>query len=604
MISDGAFILGPDGFSKDDFDEFVVANQTIGFDCETTKIDDTLNELHPDARIRLAQFGNENTAFVLDMTNSVQRNCAINLLSSDWHTFVTHSSYDVRSASRLLGVDFLARYVDTLVLARTVYPETNKSRKRHGQSALDTLPNSAGLKDLCAFLLDDGLSIAENDLHDRMRELRPSGVSVSEFDGWSAIDTNDESYVRYAGLDAIYVFNLWQKLLDIQSENAARLIPLEQWLNRQGVAMTMRGMKLDVEFTRELLDKYGAENEQARAAVIELTGCKPGSKFLAEWFEQQGVEFTERTEKGAPSLAKDVLPDLCERYSDGIVGEAFRKLTNFSATKNLATNTKTLLEYAAVDGRLHPEIKTQEAVTGRMSVTHPALQTMASGNSELRQCFIADDGFTLLSADMKQVEPRIAAALAGETALIERMAAGLDPYSAAAEITGKPRKTMKATILATLYGAGVGRIMDQAQLTRESAKEAQKFWRDAAPNISEFSRELANLDEFVLTPFGRRIPVDPERGYKNINSLVQSSARDLFVSRVFSLRRLAGLMLMWVHDELLFQVPTEQLDYYADLIRDAVTFVWFGAPFGADIEIGHRWGDMVAYSPPALGLTA
>ena len=88
-----------------------------------------------------------------------------------------------------------------------------------------------------------------------------------------------------------------------------------------------------------------------------------------------------------------------------------------SRTANLVANLRGFLAAADRDGRVHPQIKTLRAKTARMSVTGPALQTLKKHDPRLRRCFRADPGHVLISCDFSQVEARVAAALANDTAL-------------------------------------------------------------------------------------------------------------------------------------------------------------------------------------------
>ena len=176
---------------------FTSAEPVLGLDVETSAVDDHGPRFFaPGFTLRLVQFGSEREAWVLDMADPGQREAAAGVLADPARRFVTHTAFDVLAVWSALGIPLGQRVADTHLLSKLLDPD---ERAGHG------------LKELSARHLDGGLADAESALHARMREMAPAGHRAGNAWlrwGWNHLPADDEAYVVYAGLDAIYARRL------------------------------------------------------------------------------------------------------------------------------------------------------------------------------------------------------------------------------------------------------------------------------------------------------------------------------------------------------------------------------------------------------------
>ena len=603
-------------------------HRILGLDVEGSAINDKTPGVFASGRLRLVQVATNNEAWVLTMSDPTQVDAAKRLLSNPEVRFVTHSTYDILTIWSALGIWLGQRVLDTLLLHQlahpgSYYPNATAINSRNlGGKRIER-----DLKTLSEIYLDTGLREAQNALIDRFLEIAPDHPRCSKSKckrcktwGWNNIDTRDESYLRYAGLDAIYVRRLLPLLID-ECRDFPRLVQRDHWLAQQMLGITRRGIKLDRERTLRLRDTIQREVSEAKATFVGITGFLPGSSKAHTWFETRGVEFTAFTKGGQPSMDKAALAELLVRYPEGEVGDALRAKRDVSIRTNSLANLNNFLVYADEHDRIHPEINTLQAKTGRMSITRPALQTLKKTEDEeteeadmrLRACFVADDGHVLISADFKGIEVRVAAALSGEQLLIDAIKAGDDTHSVTAslmfgeEFTSEPeespkwkklRKLGKICTFLTVYGGGVGALVAQTGVSREVAADVIDRFRRAYPKLRQYGYDMQRYD-VVTTLSSRRIPADDGRRYANTNYSVQPTARDLLVAahyRLVTETEYGDSVVLPIHDEFLLQVPVEKAEHALSELVRCMTMEFRGVPIEAEGEIhGKRWtGDVKA----------
>jgi DNA polymerase-1 len=311
-----------------------------------------------------------------------------------------------------------------------------------------------------------------------------------------------------------------------------------------------------------------------------------------------GISIPTKTPKGNPSLGKATVEDLSEQYPDN---EPLRILKEVANTSNVTTFLRSLTSFVDADGFVHPDFNTLGAVTGRWTVTDPAIQTVAGIN---RSVFVPREGRVFVSADLGQIEPRVAVGLAGEQKLIPALLSGSDVYSAGASLafgaafTEKQRKQIKRVILGTLYASGVATLVKQARLLdgwldadHKTVAGVRELWKRAAPEITAYAGYLSMLKQVDLDS-GRWIPQEVGREYKAINSMCQGTARDVLMERFELLSRtMDGYLIATMHDEILFDVPKDGLVEAVKVIREVMECGYNGIPTPADIAIyPDTWG--------------
>jgi DNA polymerase-1 len=257
---------------------------------------------------------------------------------------------------------------------------------------------------------------------------------------------------------------------------------------------------------------------------------------------------------------------------------------------------------------VHPGLNTVGAVTGRMSSAGPNFQNFSKRDPRHRGLFVPEPGCVLVAIDFDQVELRVVAALAREDKMIDVILAGAedpehpDLYDlhqlTANEITAAgveiDRDTGKMANFLIVYGGGGRALAEQAGLPEDLAASIVHVHHERFAAITALAKELEGNTDWVRTISYRRVPVpiNPKTGqpktYKNINSAVQSAARELLVDAWlrFALEfGHGGLVWFPVHDELILQVPESRV---AAVVADAercMTFDFLGVPITAEAVV-------------------
>ncbi|MGW4791788.1 DNA polymerase [Nonomuraea sp. NPDC004297] len=598
---------GDDDFDPGAFEAFTASDLVLGLDVEGRAIvQGGPGHFGRDAGMRLLQLGTPTAAWVLNPTLPRQREAIVQVLRDPARRFVTHTNYDTLACWSAFGIALGQRVADTHLLSKLINPD---ERAGHG------------LKDLTRRYLNDGLTQAEHALHERARQLAPRGHRAGNSAmtwGWNNIPATDEAYVVYAGLDAIYARRLLPILLS-RCGAFSHLVAMEHWLAAQSTGITMRGLLLDRPYTAALLAETEAEHQAADALIRKRLGVPGGSPKFGAWLADQvtGVVLP-RTPTGRPQVTADTLRQLDADVQAGRASlapgaaELVAARRAIAATSNTIANLRSFLTAADADDRVHPSINTLRARTGRMSVTAPALQTLKKHDPRLRHCFRADPGHVLVSCDFSQVEIRVAAALSRDPTLMRVIASGVDIHDATAELmygkgyTKEQRTISKRATFGTIYGGGARALASQTGVPVATARGVIERWRRTYPRVIAYGQDIAQAP-VVVTGSGRRIPADPDRPYANSNYAIQSTSRDLLVAAVYELATRHDLherLWLFVHDELIVQVPEHQADATHHLLKEAMTTVFRDVPIEADAEIlGTHWGRLPATDHPTEEVT-
>jgi DNA polymerase-1 len=238
--------------------------------------------------------------------------------------------------------------------------------------------------------------------------------------------------------------------------------------------------------------------------------------------------------------------------------------------------------------------------------------------SQIRGCFAADEGSVLIVAHYSQIELRIVAHLSGEPTLIEAFMRGDDIHTrTAAEVFGLPedqvgvqhRRFAKAVNFGIIYGISAFGLSQNLGISREEAGDYIDKYFERMPRVKEFidqTVETARARGYVSTLFGRRRPI-PELASSNfqqrslgerlaVNSVVQGTAADIIkVAMINCHRRLAeeewqAKLVLQVHDELVFEAPTEMAERVRDGMVDEMARAFpMEPPLGVDAGVGRNW---------------
>jgi DNA polymerase-1 len=294
--------------------------------------------------------------------------------------------------------------------------------------------------------------------------------------------------------------------------------------------------------------------------------------------------------------------------------------------RELNTLTKTYFDVLPqlVDerGRLHTTFLQAGASTGRLASTNPNMQNVpirTVQGREIRGCFEAADGMTLISADYSQVELRVLAHLADEPVLEEIFIRGEDVHTATAAqvfqvapegIDPGMRSKAKMINYGIVYGLSDWGLADRLNIPREEAKAFIDAYLERFPKVAEFMAqtiERATEEGFVRTVFGRRRQI-PELRARNwqvrtlgerlaVNTVIQGTAADIMKLAIIGTHRAleeAGLrtrLILTVHDELLFEGPKEEEGAVREIIEREMLAPWEdrNPPLAVNIGAGRDW---------------
>ena len=335
------------------------------------------------------------------------------------------------------------------------------------------------------------------------------------------------------------------------------------------------------------------------------------------FFTQLGLPVVKKTATGAPSTDEEVLEKLAEDYP-----LPAKILEHRGLAKLKGTYTDKLAGLALPrTGRVHTHYAQAVAVTGRLSSNDPNLQNIPIRTPEgrrVREAFVAPPGCLIASADYSQIELRIMAHISGDAALLLAFHDGMDVHRAtAAEIFGldttqvsaEQRRYAKVINFGLIYGMSAYGLARALGIDNTAAKNYIARYFERYPGVKHYmdqTRSVAKAQGYVETVFGRRLylpeinsPNGPRRAGAEraaINAPMQGTAADLIklsmvkVQSVIDAQQLATKMIMQVHDELVFEVPSGELDW----VRHEVPKLMAGVahlrvPLLAEVGFGANW---------------
>ena len=231
-----------------------------------------------------------------------------------------------------------------------------------------------------------------------------------------------------------------------------------------------------------------------------------------------------------------------------------------------------------------------------MSITGIPAQTLPASDSLVRSCFVAEPGHVIASVDYQTQELRVLAALSGDKTMIEAFEKDLDLHQMTADASGVSRKVGKMANFLTVYGGGPKTLADQAHVDFPTARRVLAGFAKTYPGVAAYSKRLADQatrSGHIVTPVGRRLPVDSSRAYSALNYMIQSSSRDVTCRALIRLHE-AGFtpyLRLPIHDEIVASLPAEKALWGAREIGRLMAEQMGPVLIGTDGEIGGRsWG--------------
>ena len=433
-----------------------------------------------------------------------------------------------------------------------------------------------------------------------------------------------EQAMPYACEDVIVTHEL-NKVLE---EKIAKLPTLKSLY--QNLELPLVKIMLKLERNGALIDVASLYNQQlqikAEMASVQAQAFEiAGDEFNLEspkqiqqiLFSEEGLglEPKKKTPKGQPSTNEEALKLLDHPLVDLIM--SYRTLTKLNSTYLEALpkqiNNRT--------GRLHTSYHQAVTATGRLSSSNPNLQNIpirSEQGARIRSAFVASEGNVIVAADYSQIELRIMAHISKDKNLLEAFANNVDVHSSTAsqmfgtpltEVSKDQRRNAKAINFGLIYGMSAFGLAKQIDVSRTEAKTYIDAYFDNYPGVLQYmdsTKEKAKEMGFVETIEGRRLYL-PQINAKNkmlqqralrtaINAPMQGSSADIIKIAMLDIQGWIDeanngvKMLMQVHDELVFEMPADKAQDYAEVIRSMMeNAVELDIPLVVDVGIADNW---------------
>ena len=341
-------------------------------------------------------------------------------------------------------------------------------------------------------------------------------------------------------------------------------------------------------------------------------------KQLGEiFFDKLGMPVVKKTATGARSTDEEVLEKLAEDYP-----LPAKLLEHRGLAKLKGTYTDKLAQLANPrTGRVHTHYAQAVAVTGRLSSNDPNLQNIPIRTPEgrrVREAFVAPPGRVIASADYSQIELRIMAHLSGDASLLSAFREGLDVHRATAaevfsvpvdQVSSEQRRYAKVINFGLIYGMSAYGLARNLGIDNTAAKNYIERYFARYPGVKHYMDSTkidAKAKGYVETVFGRRLylpeinsPNGPRRAGAEraaINAPMQGTAADLIklsmvkVQQVLDAEKRGTKMIMQVHDELVFEVPENEVDWVKhEIPRLMAGVAQLKVPLLAEVGVGENW---------------
>jgi len=389
--------------------------------------------------------------------------------------------------------------------------------------------------------------------------------------------------------------------------------------------MERDGIRINPDILQKMSVEMGTQMEERTIAIYTCAGCEfniNSPRQLGEiLFEKLNLPHSKKLKKsGQYSTAVEVLEELAKDYEIPRLVLEYRQYSKFKST--YVDVIPQLVD--AKTGRLHTTFNQTGAATGRLSSVNPNLQNIPVRSElgrKIRGAFIPEDGWQFVAADYSQVELRIVAHLSGDPRLAEAFHSGEDVHRrTAADVLGIPmdqitpaqRNSAKAVNFGIVYGQTPYGLAQQLGIsTEEAANFISRYFEryQGVQRYIESCLSTARDTGITRTLFGR-LRQHPEINSRNglrrsmaertaINSPIQGTAADIIKLAMIhiaeELRRaqFRTRMVLQVHDELIFEVPEDELSV-RDVIRNRMeNVVQLSVPLTVDIKQGLDWNSLV-----------
>jgi len=444
------------------------------------------------------------------------------------------------------------------------------------------------------------------------KQLSMSQVEVNQAADYAGADADITGRLTELLTAELHQQGLWQLFSQVEMP----LVPVLVGMERNGVA-------LNTELLRQMSHRLGEQLLKLEAEIYNCAGhqfnINSPQQLSAVLFQELRLPPARKTKSGY-STGASILEELRGVHPIIEFILDYRQLAKLKSTYIDALpsliNPKT--------GRVHTSFNQTRTATGRLSSSEPNLQNIpvrGELGKQVRQAFIAPPGSCLVAGDYSQIDLRALAHLSQDESLLSAFHRDEDIHAVTAgrlfgvdvsQITTDMRRVAKTVNFGVIYGMSGYGLEQATELSREEASRFIAAYFEKYPGVKQYlesTKQQARDKGYVQTLLGRRRSI-PEINSSNrqlreaaermaINMPVQGTSADIIKVAMINLyremeeRRLRSKMLLQVHDELIFEVPQEELEEMRQLIPEIMsTALELSVPLKVDIKTGNNWGEM------------
>ncbi len=472
--------------------------------------------------------------------------------------------------------------------------------------------NSLGLKPLAFSRLGVEMTPITDLIGSGAKQICISQVEISRTAEYACADADITGRLASVLAAELKEQGLWRLFSEVEMP----LVPVLVRMERNGVA-------LDTELMRQQSRRLGERLQELEKKIYDWVGHRfninSPQQLGPVLFKELKLPASTRTKCGY-STGASVLEELRGTHPVVDLILEYRQLAKLKSTYIDAlpalVNPKT--------GRLHTSFNQTRTTTGRLSSSDPNLQNIpirTEQGREIRQAFIAPPGSKLVSGDYSQIDLRALAHLSQDPALLETFHRDGDIHTDTAArlfdvepagVTADMRRLAKTVNFGVIYGMSGYGLEQATELSREEAEQFINAYFNKYPGVKEYlerTKQKARQAGYVQTILGRKRSI-PEINSHNrnlreaaermaINMPVQGTSADIIkvamvnLDREMTARKLRSKLLLQVHDELILEVPEEELEEIKDLLRQVMsTAIPLSVPLKVDIKTGANWGQL------------
>lgn len=437
-------------------------------------------------------------------------------------------------------------------------------------------------------------------------------------------DLEPKDIYKYACEDADVTLRLMKPLAEELHKNSLEEVfqNIEMPLMPVLARMERNGVVLDTETLKEVENDFTVRLQTLEKDIYELAGHEftinsPRQVGEVLFGELKLSEKVKKTKSGQYSTSEEVLRDLHSKHP------IVQKILDYRGLKKLLSTYVEALPKLInpATGHIHTSFNQAVTATGRLSSSNPNLQNIpvrGEDGREIRKAFIPEAGEIFFSADYSQIELRIMAHLSGDEHMIEAFNAGHDVHAATAarifhkdikDISKDERRKAKTANFGIIYGISAFGLAERMDVSRTEAKELIDSYFEMYPKIKDYiskAVDTAREKGYIETEFGRRRYL-PDinsrnavvRGYAErnaVNAPIQGTAADIIkIAMIRVQQRLdaegcKARMMLQVHDELNFSVPTDEFDKVKRIVIEEMQGAYkMSVPLEADCGEGKNW---------------